>query len=116
MRIPLTPELLGDLIEKGYTYLLVNINSQLTDDAVTITMMPVKQKPVLDSLPNGYETFYKITREPMQLACGVDNSNILIEYHTLDNIITEERLFDDRYFRMSEDFSGRCWIAWKITR
>jgi PAS domain S-box-containing protein len=104
MRVPLTPELLGNLIEKGYSYLLVNINSQLTDEAVTITMMPVKQKPVLNNLPDGYETFYKITREPMQLACGVDSSNIFIEYHTLDSTITEERLFDDRYFRMSEDF------------
>lgn len=104
MRIPLTPELLGDLIEKGYTHLLVNINSQLTNDAVIIVMMPVKQKPALNNLPEGYETFYRITREPMQLACGVDNSNIFIEYHTLDSSITEEKLFDDRYFRMSEDF------------
>jgi PAS domain S-box-containing protein len=104
MRVPLTPELLGDLIEKGYTYLLVDINSQLTDEAVTITMVPVKQKPSLSNLPNGYETFYKITREPMQLACGVDNSNIFIEYHTIDSTVTAEGLFNDRYFRMSEDF------------
>ncbi len=104
MRVPLTPELLGGLIEKGYTHMLVNINNQLTDDAVTITMMPVKQKPALNSLPDGYETFYKITREPMQLACGIDNSNIFIEYHTLNSTVTEEGLFDDRYFRMSEDF------------
>ncbi|QEC77137.1 PAS domain-containing protein [Mucilaginibacter ginsenosidivorax] len=104
MRVPFTPELLGNLIEKGYSYLLVNINSQLTDEAVTITMMPVKQKPALNNLPDGYETFYKITREPMQLACGVDSSNIFIEYQTIDNTITQDELFDDRYFRMSEDF------------
>lgn len=104
MRIPLTPELLGSLIEKGYTHLLVNINSQLTDDAVNITLMPVRQKPHLNNLPEGYETFYKITREPMQLACGIDSNNIFIEYNTTDRSITGEELFDDRYFRMSEDF------------
>ncbi|HEY9197411.1 MAG TPA: PAS domain S-box protein [Mucilaginibacter sp.] len=104
MQIPLTPELLGNLIEKGYTYLLVNINNQLTDDAVTITLMPVKEKPRLNNLPHGYETFYKITREPMQLACGVDNNHIFIEYPTIDEAITKDDLFEDRYFRMSEDF------------
>jgi PAS domain S-box-containing protein len=105
MRTPLTSQLLGDLIEKGYEYVLVKITlNQQADEAVDITLVPVKEKPELNKLPNGFETFYRITREPMQLACGVDNTSIFIEYQTFDDTITGQDLFDDSYFRMSEDF------------
>ncbi|PWK80355.1 PAS domain S-box-containing protein [Mucilaginibacter oryzae] len=105
MRTPLTSQLLGDLIEKGYNYMLVNTGiNQLTADTVDITLTPVKQKPDLDKLPPNFETFYHITREPMQLACGVDGANVYIEYHTFDHSITEADIFNDTYFRMSEEF------------
>jgi PAS domain S-box-containing protein len=105
MRTPLTPQLLGDLIEKGYEYLLVKISlNQQQDEAVDITLVPIKEKPELNKLPAGVETFYRITREPMQLACGVDNTSIFIEYQTFDETITGQDFFDDSYFRMSEDF------------
>ncbi|WP_183567573.1 PAS domain-containing protein [Mucilaginibacter sp. SP1R1] len=104
MRIPLNPELLGNLIEQGFTYVLVNVTNGLSNDTIDITMVPIRYKPELNKLPEGYETFYRITREPMQLACGVDSSNIFIEYHTMDKTITSNDIFEDRYFRMSEDF------------
>ena len=105
MRTPLTSQLLGDLIEKDYHYVLVKIAiNQQTDEAVDITLVPVKSKPELNNLPPGVETFYRITREPMQLACGVDNTSIFVEYQTFDDTITGQDLFDDSYFRMSEDF------------
>ncbi|WP_431199105.1 PAS domain S-box protein [Mucilaginibacter sp. P25] len=105
MRTPLTSQLLGDLIEKGYEYVLVKINlNPQQDEAVDITLVPIKEKPELNKLPAGFETFYRITREPMQLVCGVDNTSIFIEYQTFDDTITSQDLFDDTYFRMSEDF------------
>lgn len=103
MKIPFTPQLLGDLIEKGYTYMLANINAdQLTDMA--IVLKPVREKPDLSRLPAGYETFYKITREPMQLACNGIDTIIMVDYETVNDSITSDDIFEDSYFRMSEDF------------
>ncbi|AYL99172.1 PAS domain-containing protein [Mucilaginibacter celer] len=105
MRIPLTSQLLGDLIEKGYSYVLVKvIVNQQAGETVEITLIPVKQKPELNKLPPDFETFYRITREPMQLACGIDNTNVYIEYQTFDETITDADIFNDTYFRMSEEF------------
>lgn len=103
MKIPFTPQLLGDLIEKGYTYMLANINAdQVTD--MTIVLKPVREKPDLSHLPAGYETFYKITREPMQLACNGIDTIIMVDYETVNDSITSDDIFEDSYFRMSEDF------------
>ncbi|MES2268238.1 MAG: PAS domain S-box protein [Bacteroidota bacterium] len=100
MKIPFTPQLLGDLIEKGYTYVLVSTATQ----ASNMVLKPLREKPKLNTLPEGFDTFYKITREPMQLACGVDDVNVEVDYATLNPTITGEDVFDDSYFRMSEDF------------
>ncbi|TSD63886.1 PAS domain S-box protein [Inquilinus sp. KBS0705] len=100
MNIPFTPQLLGDLIEKGYTYVLASTNQPGTG----ITLRPVREKPDLNTLPDGFETFYKITREPMQMACGVDGVTIEVDYATSNPSITGQDIFDDSYFRMSEDF------------
>ncbi|GGH16957.1 PAS domain-containing protein [Mucilaginibacter phyllosphaerae] len=102
MKIPFTPQLLGDLIEKGYTYVLANTTS--TEENAHITLKPVREKPKLSGLPDGFDTFYKITREPMQLACGVDGVTIEVDYATLNGQITGEDIFEDSYFRMSEEF------------
>jgi PAS domain S-box-containing protein len=105
MKIPFTPQLLGDLIEKGYTYVLASTVADASlADATHLVLKPVREKPRLDSLPDGFATFYKITREPMQFACGVDGVTIEIDYATLNPQITGEDIFEDSYFRMSEDF------------
>jgi PAS domain S-box-containing protein len=105
MRTPLTSQLLGDLIEKGYEYVLVKVTvNQQTEEIVDITLVPLKVKPELNNLPSGYETFYRITREPMQLVCGVDKTSIFIEYQSFNDAVTEKDIFDDTYFRMSEEF------------
>ncbi|MBB5396746.1 PAS domain S-box protein [Mucilaginibacter sp. AK015] len=101
MKIPFTPQLLGDLIEKGYTHVLA---STVADGHTNLVLKPVREKPKLNNLPGGYETFYKITREPMQMACGVEDVIIEVDYATLNQQITGEDVFEDSYFRMSEDF------------
>ncbi|RFZ81820.1 PAS domain S-box protein [Mucilaginibacter terrenus] len=103
MKIPFTPQLLGDLIEKGYTHVLVSTSTE-SSTGEEIVLKPVRQKPDLDNLPDGYEIFYAITREPMMMVCGIDGTTISIEYETLNNDITSEDIFNDSYFRMSEDF------------
>jgi PAS domain S-box-containing protein len=103
MKIPFTPQLLGDLIEKGYTYLLASTASEPSMQTV-LTLKPVRKKPELYNLPEGYETFYKITREPMVMAAGIAETAILVDYDTINDSITGQDIFDDSYFRMSEEF------------
>jgi PAS domain S-box-containing protein len=103
MKIPFTPQLLGDLIEKGYTYVLINTNAAEAP-GMHIILKPVRQKPNLQNLPDGFETYYKITREPMQLACGVEEAMIEVDYTTSNSQVTSTDIFDDSYFRMSEEF------------
>ena len=103
MKIPFTPQLLGDLIEKGYTYLLASTAAEPSMETA-LTLKPVRKKPVLYNLPDGYETFYKITREPMVMAAGITDTSIMVEYETINDTITGEDIFDDSYFRMSEEF------------
>jgi PAS domain S-box-containing protein len=103
MKIPFTPQLLGDLIEKGYTYLLASTAEEPSLETV-LTLKPVRKKPELYNLPEGYETFYRITREPMVMAAGINETIVMLDYATIDDTITSEDIFDDSYFRMSEDF------------
>jgi len=79
MKTILTPHLLGFLIERGYTYCLAKTQVvSKTDASVNITLTPVKVKPELETMPTGYDTYFKITREPMQMACGIDDTEVYI--------------------------------------
>ncbi|MEO8795933.1 MAG: hypothetical protein ABI390_10735 [Daejeonella sp.] len=79
MKTILTPHLLGFLIERGYTYCLAKTQLISKSNAsISITLTPVKVKPQLQELPMGYDTFYRITREPMQMAVGIDDTEVYI--------------------------------------
>jgi PAS domain S-box-containing protein len=105
MKIPFTPQLLGDLIEKGYTYVLASsAASEASADINNIILVPVREKPKLTQLPDGYETFYKITREPMQMVVGIKGITIDVDYSVTQPGVSSDDIFEDSYFRMSEDF------------
>ncbi|MBC7744090.1 MAG: hypothetical protein H7096_03225 [Flavobacterium sp.] len=79
MKTVLTPHLLGFLIERGYTYCLAQTQILSKADAfIGITLTPVKVKPRMENMPVGYDTYFKITREPMQMACGIDDTEVYI--------------------------------------
>ncbi|MFD2163594.1 PAS domain-containing protein [Paradesertivirga mongoliensis] len=107
MIIPLTPRILGYLIEKGYTYVLAASTEHPDEGTVTITLFPVKDRPESGNLPRGYEVYYQITQEPMQMSCGIDNTTTVVidlpENESMPDLESDEVL-DDNYFRMSEDF------------
>jgi hypothetical protein len=84
MKTILTPHLLGFLIERGYTYCLARTQTDY-NGSVKISLTPVKEKPVLDTLPNDFDTYYKITREPMQMACGIEDTQIYVSVGTKNN-------------------------------
>jgi hypothetical protein len=86
MKTILTPHLLGFLIERGYTHCLAKTQSvSKTNASVCITLTPVKVKPVLQDLPIGYDTYYRITREPMQMASGIDDTEVYISLNLKQN-------------------------------
>jgi hypothetical protein len=107
MTVPLTPQLLGYLIETGYAYVLANTTEHDDDGTVTISLFPVKERPQLESLPQGFTTYYKITQEPMQMSCGIDNTTtIVIEMPESEDTpsMKPEEVLEDNHFRISEDF------------
>ena len=79
MRTFLTPNLLGFLIERGYNYCLAKIKISHTPHAITVvTLTPVKYNPGLEALPREYDVFFKMTREPIQMALGVVNTEVYV--------------------------------------
>jgi hypothetical protein len=85
MKTILTPYLLGTLIEQGYTYMLAKTENVIKEgSSISIKLMPVKYKPYLEELPLEYDTYFKITREPMQMACGVDDTEVLLINYDLN--------------------------------
>lgn len=94
MKTVLTPHLLGFLIERGYTYCLAKTqNVSKANASVNITLTPIKIKPQLESMPDDYDTYFKITREPMQMACGIDDTEV---YISLDLKNGRDRVQDER--------------------
>jgi PAS domain S-box-containing protein len=106
MQVPLTSQLLGDLIEKGYTHVLSSTSKESQNhEPTTIVLKPIREKPDLQNLPAGFETYYRITQEPLQMVCGIDNTNVLVEMPNIENEdYPGQEILDDSYFRMSEDF------------
>jgi hypothetical protein len=80
MQAILTPAILDYLIEQGYRYCLSKtqgINGEGT--SVIITLTPVVHRPRLEKLPIDYDTYFNIQREPRQMACGIDETEIFVE-------------------------------------
>jgi len=79
MKAILTRSVVRFLILQGYKYCLSKTtNIQHTDASVCITLTPVKFRPVTRFLPQGYDTWFSIMREPLQLAGGVDDTEVLV--------------------------------------
>ncbi len=107
MTIPLSTRILGYLIEKGYSHVLAKNEEDSETGILTITLFPVRQKPELENLPDGIETYYLITQEPLQMACGVDNSTVVAIDLPMDESMPDllpNDVLEDSSFRLSEDF------------
>ena len=78
MKTILTPQLLGFLIEQGYTHCFSHTELNEAENTCIITLTPVKAKPELELMAEDFDTFYRITREPMQMTCGIDNTKVYL--------------------------------------
>lgn len=105
MEFPLNPHLLGELIEKGYKYTAARTEN-LDEKNIKIILRPLKNKPELSSLPAGFETYYRITSEPLQMVCGIEDTIVVVDFMPAndDAYVTDKDVLDDGYFRMDEDF------------
>lgn len=80
MKIPVTPALLKFVISKGFRYCYSKTTCVDTADTdVCITLKPVRRSPCLSRLPKAYDTFFNMSKEPAQMAVGVDRTLIFID-------------------------------------
>lgn len=84
MKTLLTPQLLGFLIERGYTFCFAKTQN-FYDGRVLITLTPIKGNPSLSELPDENNPCFKITREPMQMAYGIKGTEIYVSLGTETN-------------------------------
>ena len=64
---------------QGYKYCLSKTsNIEARDASVSITLTPVKSRPITRFLPKGYDTYFSIMHEPLQMADGIDDTEVLV--------------------------------------
>lgn len=86
MKTLLTLPLLGFLIERGYTHCLAKTqNITKVNCYKIITLKPIKGKPLASAFPLGYDICYKLTREPMEMASRIDDTQIYVCLDSLQN-------------------------------
>ena len=78
MKVPLTPFVLGFLIEQQYAFVLSKTNYSSANGLLDILLTPTQKKPLLKDLPQEYDTYFRITREPMQMTAGIEGAEVSV--------------------------------------
>jgi hypothetical protein len=79
MKALLTNSVIRFLVLEGYKYCLSRTtNVQKPNASVCITLTPIKYRPALKNLAKDYDTYFNIMREPLQLAEGVDDTEVFV--------------------------------------
>ena len=79
MKAMLTPSVIKFLVLQGYKYCLSRTTGIHKKNAsVCITLTPVKSRPLTRALPQGFDTYFSIMHEPMQMARGIDDTEVLV--------------------------------------
>lgn len=80
MQTTLTPTLLDFLTHQGYKYFLSKTMVADTPKGFSVKIMltPVVNRPDIRSLPQGFDTYFQITKEPRQMAQGIDDTEITV--------------------------------------
>jgi hypothetical protein len=79
MKVVLSGSVIKFLIEQGYQYCLSK-TTDITNTNVSVSIMltPVKTRPDIRNLPTGFDTYFNIMEEPLQLSDGVDDTEVFI--------------------------------------
>lgn len=73
MKLQLTADLLSFLLARNYRYCLSKTTLAPNDNDVMITLTPILKQPRTRNLPQNYDTYFSLKREPAQMAKGIDN-------------------------------------------
>ena len=85
MKAILTRSVIRFLVLQGYRYCLSKTESiQKHDASVCITLTPIRSRPATRFLPQGYDTYFGIMHEPLQMADGIDDTEILVNLNDYD--------------------------------
>lgn len=83
MKLQLTAELLLFLLARDYRYCLSKTTLAATGNNVKITLTPILKQPRTRNLPNDYDTYFSLRREPTQMAEGIDeDTQVWVELNT----------------------------------
>lgn len=79
MKAILTCSVVRFLVLQGYKYCLSKTTVvEKKDASVSITLTPVRSRPQTRFLPLDYDTYFSIMREPLQMAEGIDDTEVLV--------------------------------------
>jgi hypothetical protein len=94
MPVVLTPRLLNFLTQQGYNHLLSKtITSEIDGDVhVKIELTPIVNRPDIRFLPAGFDTYFDIDEEPIQMSEGIDDTEVVVRLSEEDKRNFEELL------------------------
>jgi hypothetical protein len=85
MKAIVTRSVIRFLVLQGYKYCLSKTeNIQKNNASVCITLTPIRSRPATRFLPQGYDTYFSIMHEPLQMADGIDDTEILVNLNDYD--------------------------------
>lgn len=78
MKTIITPQLLGFLIDHGYTYCYSHTEIIEADHSRVITLTPLKRKPDLEQTHQEPAGHNKIASQPVQMRCNMDHTTVFL--------------------------------------
>lgn len=78
MKLQLTPDLLKFLSSQGFKYCLSRTMVLSENDYVNIVLTPIATRPRIRSLSMDHDTYFAISREPAQMAQGIDDDTLVL--------------------------------------
>ena len=71
-------EIFDALVNKGFKYCYSKtIADEEYPGQINIVLTPLKFRPDIRKLPEPYDTYFKLTEEPKQMASGIDNDTFV---------------------------------------
>jgi hypothetical protein len=91
MQTTLTPTLLEFLNHQGYKYFLSKtmVTDSLNGFNIKVILTPVVNRPDVRSLPQGFDTYFQINKEPRQMAQGIDDTEVTVRLSEDDRNVFE---------------------------
>lgn len=77
MKLQLTRDLVQFLYSQGYKYCYSRTIID-SEDNICINLVPTVSRPYVRRIPADYDTFFALSREPWQMADGIDENTLVL--------------------------------------